>query len=76
MEVKKSPKADIQRYNSLFFLIGLIIALGVCIFAFNWKTQYKLDSEITSDMGRSASSRQHRRRLRRLFPRFVWWIER
>ena len=51
MEVKKSPKADIQRYNSLFFLIGLIIALGVCIFAFNWKTQYKLDSEITSDMG-------------------------
>lgn len=51
MDVKKSPKADIQRYSSLFFLVGLIVALGICLFAFNWKTQYKLDSEITQDMG-------------------------
>lgn len=51
MEVKKSTKADIQRYSSLFFLLGLIIALGVCIIAFNWKTEYKLDSEITHDVG-------------------------
>lgn len=51
MDVKKSPKADIQRYSYVFFLIGLIVALAACIFAFNWKTEYKLDSAITQEQG-------------------------
>lgn len=36
MEVKKSPKADLQNKKSIFLLTGLIIALGVVIFMFNW----------------------------------------
>lgn len=36
MEVKKSPKADLQNKKSLFLLFGLVIALGLVIFMFNW----------------------------------------
>ncbi len=38
MRQKKNPQADLERSRSVFTLIGLIIALGVVIFAFEWKT--------------------------------------
>ncbi len=38
MEVKKTPKADLQNKRSLFILIGLNISLGIMAFAF-WYTE-------------------------------------
>ena len=36
MEIKKSPKADLQNKRGLLLEIGLIIALGGVIAAFAW----------------------------------------
>ena len=38
MEIKKSPKADLEGKKGLFFEIGLALALAVLLFAFEWKT--------------------------------------
>lgn len=38
MEKKKTPKADLERKKSLFIQIGLIVALCVTIFAFEYKS--------------------------------------
>ncbi len=35
MELKKNPKADLEKSKSIFFLIGLTIALGIVLVAFN-----------------------------------------
>lgn len=57
MQQKKTPEADLERSRSIFTLIGLIIALGVVIFAFEWKTYERelmdlgnLDMEIDEEM--------------------------
>lgn len=44
MEVKKSPKADLENKKTLFLQIGLVIALVLCLLAFNWTTGQKDDS--------------------------------
>ncbi|MFI3267659.1 MAG: TonB family protein [Rikenellaceae bacterium] len=36
MEVKKSQKADLQNKKSIFLLFGLVVALGLVIYMFNW----------------------------------------
>ncbi len=51
MEIKKTPKADLQQYKSTFFLIGLCLTLGVCYVIFNWQTRYELDEDITMASG-------------------------
>lgn len=38
MELKKDPKVDLSRQSGLFMNIGLIVALGLCLLAFEWKT--------------------------------------
>lgn len=38
MEVKKSPKADLENKKILFFEVGMMLALGAMLFAFEWKT--------------------------------------
>ncbi|HPD96182.1 MAG: energy transducer TonB [Bacteroidales bacterium] len=38
MEVKKSPKADLENKKFLFAEVGLAITLGVLLLAFNWTT--------------------------------------
>ena len=38
MEVKKSPKADLEGKKGIFFEIGLTLALAVLLFAFEWKS--------------------------------------
>lgn len=35
MELKKNPKADLEKSKSIFFLIGLVVALGAILYAFN-----------------------------------------
>jgi protein TonB len=44
MEPKKSPKADLENKKTLFLQIGLVIALVLCLLAFNWTTGQKDDS--------------------------------
>ncbi len=39
MELKKSPKADLERNKNIFLMLGLVIALGVVLGAFEWKTK-------------------------------------
>jgi protein TonB len=38
MEVKKSPKADLENKRNLFLMVGLVIALGLVLAAFEYKT--------------------------------------
>uniref|UniRef100_UPI0032176311 energy transducer TonB n=1 Tax=uncultured Draconibacterium sp. TaxID=1573823 RepID=UPI0032176311 len=39
MEVKKTPKADLEGKRSTFLLIGLVIALGTILLAFEWTSK-------------------------------------
>jgi periplasmic protein TonB len=39
MEKKKNPKADLEKSRSIFFLIGLMVALGAVFAAFNHSTR-------------------------------------
>ena len=41
MEIKKTPKADLENKKTLFREIGLILALAVVLLAFEWKTYDK-----------------------------------
>ncbi len=41
MEIKKNPHADLDRFHNIFVEIGLILALGVCLFAFELKTKIR-----------------------------------
>ncbi|MBM3919431.1 MAG: energy transducer TonB [Sphingomonadales bacterium] len=36
MEPKKNPKADLNAQRGLFFQIGLVLALGLMLYGFNW----------------------------------------
>lgn len=38
MEIKKSSKADLEGKKGVFFEIGLVLALGILLFAFEWKS--------------------------------------
>lgn len=37
MEARKNPKADINRYRTLFFNIGLVVSLSFVLLAFEWR---------------------------------------
>ena len=39
MELKKSKKADLENKRNLFLLLGLVIALGVTLVAFEWTSK-------------------------------------
>ena len=41
MELKKSPKADLENKKNVFFLLGLVLALGLMLVAFEWTTKPK-----------------------------------
>jgi protein TonB len=47
MEIKKSPKADLERKKILFTEIGLVVALLLILLAFEWKTYNKTITLIT-----------------------------
>jgi protein TonB len=44
MDAKKSPKADLENKKTIFLQIGLVIALVLCLLAFNWTSGQKNDS--------------------------------
>lgn len=37
MEVKKNPEADVNNKRPMFFLVGLVFALGIVLLSFEWK---------------------------------------
>ncbi|WP_163716270.1 energy transducer TonB [Mangrovibacterium lignilyticum] len=39
MELKKSPKADLESKRNIFVQIGLVISLGITLLAFEWTTR-------------------------------------
>ncbi|MEZ5107205.1 MAG: energy transducer TonB [Draconibacterium sp.] len=39
MEVKKSQKADLENKRNVFLWIGLVVALGITLLAFEWTTK-------------------------------------
>ena len=39
MDLKKSPKSDLENKKNIFFLLGLVVALGVTLLAFEWTTK-------------------------------------
>ncbi len=41
MDLKKSPKADLEGKKNMFFLLGLVVALGVTLVAFEWTSKPK-----------------------------------
>ena len=46
MELKKSPKADLENKKGLFIEIGLVISLFLCLLAFKWTTTIKETSSL------------------------------
>jgi len=50
MKPKKSKKVDTDRLRGLFFRTGLIIATGMVILAFQWKSNYETTQDISSNL--------------------------
>ncbi len=48
MELKKSPKADLENKRNIFLQLGLVIALGITLFAFEWTTKVDQASSLGS----------------------------
>jgi len=38
MDIKKNPKADLQKYKSIFFLVGMVLSLGIVLAAFDYES--------------------------------------
>ena len=55
MDIKKNPKADLQQYKSIFFLVGLAISIFVVYAAFEWESKsgtvdvIELDQEVAEE---------------------------
>ena len=49
MEVKKSPKANLENKKMFYRELGLILALGVILCAFEWSTSEKTESVIQQE---------------------------
>lgn len=46
MELKKSVKADLENKKGTFLLIGLVLALGISLLAFEWTTKPSVGSSL------------------------------
>lgn len=46
MQVKKSPKADLEKRKTIFLQLGLVVALGVMLVAFEWNDSDKSSSSL------------------------------
>jgi len=49
MKTKKDKKANLENKKGMFFLIGLVIALGLVFIAFEWKTKANTTTFLLSD---------------------------
>lgn len=48
MELKKNPKADLQKMKLLFTEIGLVAALGVVLLAFEWTSSGDINTDLAN----------------------------
>ncbi|RKD92660.1 energy transducer TonB [Mangrovibacterium diazotrophicum] len=48
MELKKSPKADLENKRNIFVQIGLVISLGITLLAFEWTTRVEQATSLGS----------------------------
>jgi len=46
MEVKKYPRADLERFHNFFLEIGIIVALGLTFAAFEWNTKVQKAADL------------------------------
>lgn len=46
MEIKKSPKADLQNKRSIFLLVGLVVAMLLTIWLFSWSQKEKVIQDV------------------------------
>ena len=46
MELKKNRKADLEKWKGIFIEIGLVVVLGLVLFAFEWTSRPNLDSTL------------------------------
>jgi len=51
MEIKKTQKADLENKKLMYREIGLILALAVVLFAFEWKTTEKVERTMVQEQG-------------------------
>ena len=51
MEVKKSPKADLENRRSMFFQIGTVITLLIVFLAFEWSTTERQETLVKASAG-------------------------
>lgn len=51
MELKKSPKADLENKRNVFLQLGLVIALGITLFAFEWTAKVEQTSSLGTMTG-------------------------
>ena len=49
MEVKKSPKADLNNRRLLYVEIGLVVSLGVMLAGFEWTSKEKQEATLVAD---------------------------
>ena len=49
MEIKKSPKADLERGKSLSILMGFVVGLAVLFVGFEWSTR-----DVMVEIGRAS----------------------
>jgi len=59
MEIKKTPKADLENRRTLFTEIGLVVALLVVWGAFSYSTKEKAVASLGEDEGCSQPGRRH-----------------
>lgn len=48
MELKKSPKADLENKRNIFLMLGLVLSLGIILVAFEWTTKPSQTSSLGS----------------------------
>lgn len=47
MELKKNPKQDLEKWKGMFYRIGLVVSLGIVLFAFNITQRKVVVDELT-----------------------------
>lgn len=46
MEIKKSPKANLEKRRGIFLQIGLVVVIGLVYMAFEWPSYPKIDTDL------------------------------
>ncbi len=50
MESKKSQKANLEHHRNSFFMVGMVVAVGLIMTAFNWSSVKKVETSWNKDV--------------------------